>query len=122
MKIVVNGSEWNIYEKPQKEITDRYNKDLEENAICIFGLTIFTEHEIWINKDMIIDQKIKALKHELTHCYIESFGLGQAPHYTEEMVCDLVSSITDFINRNIEKYKREMMKNGECAESKAFHE
>ena len=112
MKIIVNGSEWNICEKPRKEITDKYNEDLDEDAKCIFGLTMYTEHEIWINKEMVLDHKIKTLKHELTHCYIESYGLGQVPHFTEEMVCDLVSSITEFINENIEKYKSEMIQGG----------
>lgn len=113
MQIIVNGSEWNIYEKSRKEITDKYNEDLDEDAKCIFGLTMYTEHEIWINKEMVKAHKIKTLRHELTHCYIESFGLGQVPHFTEEMVCDLVSSITEFIERNVEKYKREMMNDGE---------
>lgn len=70
-----------------------------------FGLTIFSEHKIWINKDICFDQKIKTLKHELTHCYIWSFGLGSILNYTEEMVCDIVSASNDIINEIIEDYK-----------------
>lgn len=105
MEFVINNNKWNIYEKSKKEITDKYNEDLDEDAKCIFGLTMYPEHEIWINSEMVEDHKLKTLKHELTHCFIESYGLGQVPNFTEEMVCDVVSSINDWINEMVKKYK-----------------
>ena len=111
MGILVNGSEWNILEKTQKEVVDKYNEAYDEDAKCVFGLTRFKEYEIWINKEMCLEQKIKTLKHELTHCYIFMYGLGQVPHFTEEMVCDLVSAITEFIDESVERYKSEMVQN-----------
>ena len=53
---------------------------------------------------MCFEQKIRTLKHELTHCFIYNYGLYNAPSFNEEMVCDLVASITDFINEVINKY------------------
>ena len=60
---------------------------------------------------MCQDQKIKTLKHELTHCYIWNYGLYNVPHFNEEMVCDLVSSINDFINYAIALFKANIMIN-----------
>ena len=47
----------------------------------------------------------KTLKHELTHCYIWNYGLYNVSNFNEEMVCDLVSSINDFINDIVVKFK-----------------
>jgi len=104
-KFRINDDEWEIIQVDKELIRNRFNKDNEEDATYVFGLTIFSEHKIWINKDMCDEQKIKTLKHELTHCYIWSFGLGSVPHYTEEMVCDIVSASNGFVNDTVEKYR-----------------
>ena len=101
----INNSTWKVIEKEKKELLDKYNKEHEDEATFVFGLTSYSNHEIWINEEMCIEQKINTLKHELTHCYIWSYGLYNAPHYTDEMVCDIVSSINDFINEVVTKYK-----------------
>jgi hypothetical protein len=54
---------------------------------------------------MCDEQKIKTLKHELTHAYIWEHGLYNAPSFTEEMVCDLVAAINDTINEVLSEYK-----------------
>lgn len=100
----INNSNWKVIEKESETIRDKYNSQYDEPDFFVFGVTIYPKHEIWINKDMCIEQKIKTLKHELTHCYIWNYGLYNLPHYTEEIVCDLVSSINDFINEVIEQY------------------
>ncbi len=105
MRFNINNNNWLILEKNKEDLLEKYNSEHEDEAYFVFGLTIFPIHEIWINKDMCIEQKIKTLKHELTHCYIWNYGLFNVPHYTEEMVCDLVSSINDFINDVVNKYK-----------------
>lgn len=103
-KFRINDDEWEIIQVDKDKIRNRFNKDNEEDAIFVFGLTIFSEHKIWINEDMCTEQKIKTLKHELTHCYIWSYGLGSAPHYTEEMVCDIVSASINIINDIVKEY------------------
>lgn len=101
----INNNKWNVIEKEKEELLGTYNKEHEDEAYFVFGLTSYSKHEIWINKEMCLEQKINTLKHELTHCYIWSHGLYNAPHYTNEMVCDIVSSCNDFINEVIKQYK-----------------
>lgn len=103
-KFRINDDEWEIIQVDKDKIRNRLNKDNEEDAIFVFGLTIFSEHKIWINEDVCTEQKIKTLKHELTHCYIWSYGLGSVPHYTEEMVCDIVSASINIINDIVKEY------------------
>ena len=106
MKFKINNDEWSIILQDKETLKDKYNSEnFEEESSFVFGVTIYSQHEIWINKDMCVDQQIKTLKHELTHCYMWNYGLYNAPHFTEEMVCDLVSSINDFINEVVDEYK-----------------
>lgn len=106
MKFKINNNSWEIIEKDSETLLDKFNSNNEENANYVFGLTRYPQHEIWINKDMCQEQKVRTLKHELTHCYIWNYGLYNVPHFTEEMVCDLVSSINDFINRIVTEFEQ----------------
>ena len=103
----INNDTWKILVKNHEEVLDELNKDREDKYYYAFGLTKYPTHEIWINKEMSREQQIKTLKHELTHCYIFNYGLYNVPNFNEEMVCDLVSSINDFINEVVKKYKEE---------------
>ncbi len=102
----INNSVWTIELVDKDTLLKKYNEDSEEKAFFAYGVTLFSSHEIWINKDMCFDQQINTLKHELTHCFIFNYGMFNVPHYTEEMVCDIVANINDFINTVIEDFKR----------------
>ena len=106
MEFKANNDLWKIIEQEKQILIDKYNSENEEPCQYTFGVTIYPTHEIWINKEMCLEQKIKTLKHELTHCYIWEFGLYNVPNFNEEMVCDVVSSINDFINEVVDKYKQ----------------
>ena len=108
MKFTINNDAWIILEKDAKSLLDRYNSEHEEESTFVYGLTIYPEQKILINKEMCEAQKIKTLKHELTHCYIWEYGLYNAPNFNEEMVCDLVASINSFINDIVKRFKEEM--------------
>lgn len=101
MEFEMNNEEWQIKLIDKDTIKNKYNEEYENGATFVFGLTLYPEHEIWINKDMCKAQQLKTLWHELTHCYIWCFGLNNAPHYTEEMVCDIVSSSHNLIENII---------------------
>ena len=103
----INNNIWKIIEKDAQTLLEKFNSTNEDQTSFVFGITLYPTHEIWINKDTCKEQKIKTLKHELTHCYIWNYGLYNVPHFTEEMICDLVSCINDFINdivKEVEKY------------------
>ena len=57
---------------------------------------------------MCFEQQIKTLKHELTHCFIWSYGMYNVESYNEEFICDLVAASNDFINEVVEKYIKQM--------------
>lgn len=104
MKFTINNDEWEIEEKSAEELKELYQQEEEEKIYYVFGVTIKPKHLIYINKDMCKAQKIKTLKHELTHCYIWEYGLFNVMEVTEEIVCDIVASSNNFINEVVKKY------------------
>jgi hypothetical protein len=98
MKFILNYDEWEIKEIDSDELLDLYNKEYDSDSTFCFGVTLYPKHKILINKNICEEQKIKTLKHELTHAYIWEHGLYNVPSFTEEMVCDLVAAINDTIN------------------------
>lgn len=109
MKFILNYDEWEIKEIDSDELLDLYNKEYDSDSTFCFGVTLYPKHKILINKDICDEQKVKTLKHELTHAYIWEHGLYNAPSFTEEMVCDLVAAcnyIVMEISSNYELYKK----------------
>lgn len=105
MKFKINNDEWTIEEKDKNELKELYEKETQEKTYFVFGVTIKSKHCIYINQDMCEEQKIRTLKHELTHCYIWEYGLYNVMDINEEVICDIVASSNDFINEVVEKYK-----------------
>lgn len=104
---LINNDTWTIEEKSKDELKEMYEKETDEKVYCVFGVTQKTRHIIYINKDMCEEQKIKTLKHELTHCYIWEYGLYNIVDMNEEILCDLVACSNDFINEIVDKYKKQ---------------
>ena len=92
----INNHKWIIEEHPESLLLEEYNKR-QPNAYSCLGLTFYKEHKIWIAKELCEDEKIRTLKHELTHCYIWEMGFYNVDFNNEELVCDFVASIYDFI-------------------------
>lgn len=109
MEFEINGDTWQIEYKNKDDLIKMYEEQYDEKAYYVFGVTLKAKHKIYINEDVIKAQQIKTLKHELTHCYIWEYGLYNVPNFNEEMVCDLVSSINDFINNIVERFKKEVL-------------
>lgn len=107
MEFICNYDLWKIEEIPADELKELYKKNTyeDEEILYVFGVTIKSQHIIYINKDMCFEQKIKTLKHELAHCYIWQYGLYNVPSFNEEMVCDLVSRISDWLSIIVKEYK-----------------
>ena len=110
MKFEINNSEWEIREEDGDTLLKMYRDRVDSEAYFTFGVTIYSSHKILINKNMCNDQKIRTLKHELTHCFIYSYGMYNVPSFDVEMVCDLVASINNFINEVVNKFKEETNK------------
>ena len=101
-EIKINNHIWQIEEHPEEELLYEYQKR-QPNAYACFGLTFYKEHKIWIAKELCDDEKIRTLKHELTHCYIWENGFYNVDFNNEELVCDFVAGIYDFINGCLEE-------------------
>lgn len=105
MYFIINNDTWEIKEMTKDELIQLYQDNLkEEDVYYVFGVTIKPTHKIYINKDMCNEQKIKTLKHELTHCFIWEYGLYNVDNVNEETICDLVASSNDFINEVVQDY------------------
>lgn len=104
MEFTINGDTWEIKEIGAKELKEMYEKETQEKAYYVFGVTQKSKHVIYINKDMCQEQKTKTLKHELTHCYIWEHGLYNVMELNEEVMCDLVACSNDFINSVVSNY------------------
>ena len=108
MEFSINNDKWTIEEKEKNELRKMYEEETEEKSYFVFGVTQKWKHIIYINKDMCKEQKIKTLKHELTHCYIWEYGLYNVMDINEEVICDIVASSNDFINDIVNKYLKEV--------------
>ena len=109
-KFKINNNEWLVEEKNKDELREMYENETEEKTFFVFGVTQKSKHIIYINQDMCEEQKIKTLKHELTHCYIWEYGLYNVMDINEEVICDIVACSNDFINEVIEQYKNKGIK------------
>lgn len=105
MDFNINGNIWNIELVTEAELLELYRKREDDEARYCFGVTLYPEHKILVNKEMCYDQILKTLRHELTHCWIWNSGLFNVPNYTEEMVCDLVSCVGPRIENVIKEFE-----------------
>lgn len=111
MKFEINGMNWKIIEKSQKEIKTRMNKrraNEDENINTVdtryYGVTFHDDLEIILDKDLPKDRKKKVLIHELAHCYIGCYITHEEKTYDEEMVADIISNSHEIIKEIVNNY------------------
>lgn len=95
----INNHCWKIIEQSSEELKKTYKEKENDDCRFIYGYTDYTQQNIFLNKDLCTSQKIRTLKHELTHCYIWEQGLYNVVNVNEETICDLVACSNDFINK-----------------------
>ena len=113
METVMKLGNWTLKLVPRNEIMKLYKDESseDEGVRYVFGMTSYPTRTIFINREMHEDQIIQTLKHELTHAYIWEAGLYNAPHYTDEMVCDIVACSNDYINSLVKEFKENVKEN-----------
>ena len=107
MEFIINNHKWLIEIKDEENLLEEYHKR-QPDAYACFGLTFYKEHKIWLANNLCFDEKIRTLKHELTHCYIWENGFYNCDFNNEELICDFSSSIYEFMNSVIEIAKNEL--------------
>lgn len=93
----INNHAWLIEVVPEIYLLEEYHKRQPDAYACM-GLTFYKQHKIWISEELCMDEKIRTLKHELTHCYIWENGFYNVDFNNEELICDFVASIYNFID------------------------
>ena len=99
MKVVINGLKFNI-----REVDVIEKKENEGETI---GLTNYIEQEILLLKSLSKEQKIRTLRHELTHVFLWAYGFGSIAEYPLEVVCDFVGTYSKQIVDIVDKYFKE---------------
>ena len=99
-KFIINGSTWHIKIISNDAMESQYGKQ----GYYTHGMTSYSENTIYINETT--PELIRTLRHELTHCWLYMYGHCQdEKQFTNEDVCEIVASITDFINNTINQLR-----------------
>lgn len=105
MKLMINrltGVEYDVLETGDNDYVYVENNS---NGTCQIGCCDYVHHMIYIHKELSLVQKIKTLKHELTHAIIEEYALSNDEcKLSEEKVCDFMSIYGSEIESLTEHY------------------
>lgn len=75
---------------------------INDDGDSIFGLFEYKNLKIYLHKSLSAQVKRKTLAHELMHCLL--YIRGYSTDFTEESVCDLVSSVASYISELVDEY------------------
>lgn len=103
MKFKMNNVTYTIKEVSQKEFWDY---QVDEKDGYYYGQSHFQTQEVWIDKDLSIEKKRKALYHELMHIYIREYLTSQNISSNEEVLCDISANSHDIIHKIVEDYMK----------------
>lgn len=103
----INGSEYTIKDTCQEEIKRHINNDNNANNDFYYGLTVFQDNLIYLEKSLSYDKKRKTLIHELMHVYIAEFITTQTIDYDEEILCDICANAHELVNKIVNSYFEE---------------
>jgi hypothetical protein len=97
MKVKVNHTVYTI-----KELHEPHNQ-IEVDGESAWGITVFSQGLIFLEKNLIPSVKRSTLIHELTHAHLMEYGLNHE-HKTIEEVCDFMGAFADTIVQIADKY------------------
>lgn len=107
MKFKCNNMTYEIVEVEEDDLKEEYIKEHpneKKEDIFLYGRTSFTQHIIKLCKDLNEEEKIRTLKHELTHCWMWNTANCNQENYNEEHICEIVACSNDFINEIVNQY------------------
>lgn len=110
IQIKIHNNTYNVH------LVDEHSKYLiMDDGESHSGITDFVTKDIYIRNDLNDDSLKYTLYHEITHAYIESYGLLQVD-WNDEIVADFVANYMIDIFKTIDeitsKLRRMVMKNG----------
>lgn len=83
--IKINNVDYEVFED-----CDGVNVSLLDEENMILGKCDSVNQKIYIHKDLLFNKKVKTLKHEITHAFIEEYGFSNYV-FNEEDICNFVS-------------------------------
>ena len=104
MKFFMNGHEWELLEVSKERIKEIYEKEMNEEALMVYGLTKYDNHKRYINEELCFDMKRKTIMHELMHCYKEEYISLELDEISEETLCNISANSHDIIHRIVADY------------------
>ena len=103
MKFEINGIEWTIREEDEKSkyltIIDQQGKECQAIGFCA--------HEnkyILLAKQLPKDQKVRTLRHELTHAFCYDCLVSNRYEFDQEALCEFVAIYSPRINQIADDY------------------
>lgn len=103
MKFKINNKTYEIKEVSQEEL----HKEQGEIDGTYFGLTIPSKQEIWLWKELKVEQKRQTLLHELFHCYVFNYLTFNLCDFKEDDWADVTANSHDIIHKIVEDYFKE---------------
>lgn len=100
----MNGNEYTIKETCQEEIKRHIKNDDND---FYYGLTVYQDDLIYLEKSLSYDKKRKTLIHELMHVCIAEFITTQTIDYDEEILCDICANAHELVNEIVNSYFEE---------------
>lgn len=97
MKVKIKDLEYEIVEENDGE---KVFKD-KDNQMRL-GLTEYRQQKIYLLKEMTVARKKRVLIHELTHAFIEAYGM--IGEFNDEQVCEFMATHSREINAICDKY------------------
>jgi Zn-dependent peptidase ImmA (M78 family) len=85
MQVIINNIEWKII-----ELSNDDRRLLSAHGVCN-GYCYPALSEIYIDQNLPLDRKRRALMHELTHAFLSVHNLSQQETYTEEELAEFVA-------------------------------
>lgn len=106
MKFKVNGNLWCIRETNVKEMRKVEASDMhgEESNDFYYGLARYVCHEILINEELCLEEKMSTLAHELTHVYLWEHGFCIESVFNVEETCNIVAACYAFVGNTVFDY------------------
>lgn len=109
MQFKINDTTWSVEIRPMNELLSLYNERTKSDSDYCAGLTFRDQQKIWISKELHREQKIKVFIHELTHCWLWTYGHYYYDNINEECVCEIVAASHNFISKTKEQFVTKML-------------
>lgn len=98
MEFKVNNLTW------QMEYVDADKVSMNHEGDIYFGLTEYVPQKISIRTQMSAELTREAVIHELTHCFLFSYGIEGGENFDEESACRFMGAHADSIVKLADKF------------------